>query len=101
MIARLQPSPFRNTSARDGDDVIQLYVHHEVSSVVQPLMLLKDFQRVHVSAGSSTQVTFAVDAEKLAILDQRMTRTVEPGTVDLLVGDSSAKTLSVPLIVTS
>ncbi len=88
-----------NTGARDGDDVIQLYVHHQVSSVVQPVMLLKDFQRVHVAAGKSAQVTFSVNAEKLAILDRHMKRTVEAGTVDLLVGDSSSKTLGVAMAV--
>lgn len=88
-----------NTGTRDGDDVIQLYVHHPVSSVVQPVMLLKDFQRVHVPAGKAAQVTFFVDAEKLAILNRQMKRTVEPGTVDLLVGDSSSKTLGVALSV--
>ncbi len=89
-----------NTGSRDGDDVLQLYVHHQVSSVVQPILLLKDFQRVHVAAGKSVQVNFAIDSSKLAILDRQMKQTVEPGKVDLMVGDSAADTKSVTLTVT-
>ncbi len=88
-----------NIGSRDGDDVVQLYVHHDFSSVVQPEMLLKAFQRVHVPAGQSVKVELPVNAEKLSILDLKMQRTVEPGTVDLLVGDSSASTQSVALMV--
>ena len=88
-----------NTGGRDGDDIVQLYVHHPASSVVQPVMLLKGFQRVHVPAGKSIQVSFVVDAEKLAILDRAMKHTVEAGVVDLLVGDSSVNPGSVTLTV--
>jgi beta-glucosidase len=89
----------KNTGVRDGDDVIQLYVHHETSSVVQPVILLKDFQRVKVPAGKSAQVSFRIGAEKLAILDREMKRTVEPGMVEILVGDSSARTQAATLAV--
>jgi beta-glucosidase len=88
-----------NTGARDGEDVIQLYVHHDVSSVVQPILLLKDFKRVSVPAGKTVAVTFTVGADKLAIVDRQMKRNVEAGTVQILVGDSSAKTMGVTLAV--
>ena len=66
-----------NIGSRDGDDVIQLYVHHDVSSVVQPEMLLKDFRRVEILAGKSVQVSFSINHNELSILDRGMIRTVE------------------------
>lgn len=88
-----------NTGARAGDEVVQLYVHHPVSSVVQPVLALRAFERVHLEAGQSATVTFDVGAEQLAILDRQMKRTVESGVVDLLIGPSSADTQAVQLAV--
>ncbi len=88
-----------NTGSRDGDDVLQLYVHHPVSSVVQPVMLLKAFHRVHIPAGKTVQLQFSVTPETLSILDGRMNKVVEPGTVELLVGDSSVQTSKVSLTI--
>ena len=59
----------KNTGTRSGDTVVQMYVHHPVSSVVQPIMMLKGFQRVHLKAGESRAVTFHVGFEELAILN--------------------------------
>ena len=86
-----------NSGLRAGDDVIQLYVHHEVSSVVQPVLLLKDFKRVSVRAGESVNVRFDITPAELAILDQKMKRTVEIGADDIEIGDSSVNTLDVKL----
>jgi beta-glucosidase len=88
-----------NTGSRAGDQVVQMYVHHAVSSVVQPVIALKGFKRVHLEPGASTTVTFNVGPEQLAILDARMQKTVEPGPVDILIGSSSAETSTVRLTV--
>jgi beta-glucosidase len=88
-----------NTGSRAGDQVVQMYVHHGVSSVVQPVIALKGFKRVHLEPGASTTVTFNVGPEQLAILDARMQKTVEPGPVDILIGSSSAETSTVRLTV--
>ena len=52
-----------------------------------------------VPAGKSAQVSFRIDAEELSILDREMKRTVEPGTVQILIGDSSTKTQAATLAV--
>jgi beta-glucosidase len=89
-----------NSGARAGDQVIQLYVHHPVSSIVQPVIALRGFKRVHLEPGSSTTVSFEVGPDQLSILDAQMKRTVEPGSVDLLLGSSSTETSSVRLAIT-
>jgi len=89
-----------NTGKRAGDQVVQMYIHHPVSSVVQPVLALKGFQRIHLEPGASQKVTFEVGPEQLSILDVNMQRVVEPGKVDVLIGANSAETSAVQLTVT-
>jgi beta-glucosidase len=89
-----------NNGSRSGDEVVQMYIHHPVSSVVQPIIALRGFKRVHLDAGQSTTVSFEVGADELSILNAQMKRTVEPGPVDVLVGPNSSETTSVELKVT-
>ena len=69
-------------------------------TIVQPVIALKGFERVHLNAGESKTVTFEVGAEQLSILDAQMKRVVEAGKVDVLVGANSAETAQVELTVT-
>ena len=88
-----------NTGSRAGDEVVQMYVHHAVSSVVQPVIALRGFKRVHLEAGKATTVTFEVGADELSILNAEMKRVVEPGSVDILVGANSVDTSAVQLTI--
>lgn len=88
-----------NTGTRAGDEVVQMYIHHPVSSVVQPVIALRGFKRVHLEPGASTTVSFEVGPAQLSILDARMQRTVEAGPVDILIGASSVETSSARLTV--
>ncbi len=78
-----------NTGARAGDEVVQLYVRDEVSSVTRPVKELKGFRRVSLGPGESTTVTFDVTPDLLAFHDIDMAFRVEPGTFQLMVGSSS------------
>ena len=78
-----------NTGNRNGDEVVQLYVHDCVASVVQPDRQLKAFDRVTLEAGQSRRVTLHLDHDALAIVNADMHWTVEPGTFDVFVGASS------------
>jgi beta-glucosidase len=88
-----------NTGSRAGDEVVQMYVHHQVSSIVQPVEMLRGFERIHLEAGKSTTVSFEVGPEQLSILNAEMKKVVEPGPVDVLIGASSAETSKVQLVV--
>ena len=78
-----------NTGQRDGEEVVQLYLHDEVASVVQPLKQLKKFQRVFIPKGETRQVTFTLDAEDLSIINGEMESVVEPGDFTVMIGSSS------------
>jgi beta-glucosidase len=54
----------KNTSVRDGDEVVQLYVGGG-SGEEAPIRSLRGFQRVHLRAGESREVRFALGSEDL------------------------------------
>ncbi|MEY2436395.1 MAG: hypothetical protein QOF97_1231 [Acidimicrobiaceae bacterium] len=78
-----------NTGAREGDEVVQLYVRDDVASVARPDRLLVGFTRVALSAGASRTVTFDVHPSRLASYDPEMRFVVEPGDFTFSVGASS------------
>jgi len=79
----------KNTSARAGDEVAQLYLTDDVSSVVTPVKQLKKFQRLTLGAGEQQEVAFELTAEDLMLLNGRLKWVVEPGTFTAQVGASS------------
>jgi beta-glucosidase len=88
-----------NTGKREGDEVAELYMHPAVSSVTQPVMQLKGFERITLKPGEKKTVTFTVTPEMLSILNLDMHRVVEPGVYELMAGPSSSKTTTVRLTV--
>jgi beta-glucosidase len=54
----------RNTSARDGDEVVQVYVGGG-PEVGAPIRSLRGFQRVHLRAGESREVAFTLRMAEL------------------------------------
>jgi beta-glucosidase len=83
-----------NTGSRDGDEVVQLYLHDPVASIVQPVRRLRGFERVHLAAGASHDVTFTLTTEDVGFYDNDANFRVEPGTVEVYVGNTSAATLT-------
>jgi beta-glucosidase len=79
----------QNTGPRDGDEVVQLYLHDVLASVARPVQELMGFTRVSLAAGASRQVTFDVTRAQLRFLDASMRMVDEPGTWRVTVGASS------------
>ncbi len=80
----------RNTGPRDGEEVVQLYLHDVVAQVTRPVRQLTGFTRVWLRSGASAVVEFTVHADRTAFTGRDLTRVVEPGDIDVLVGTSSA-----------
>lgn len=79
----------RNVGSRDGDEVVQLYLHDEVASTVQPLMQLKHFERRMIKSGEAEHFQFVLTADDLSIIDRKMQRVLEPGDFKVMIGSSS------------
>lgn len=89
----------RNTGEVAGDEVVQLYIRDDVSSVTRPVMELKGFKRVAVAPKESVEVRFAIGPEHLQLIDTKMKAVVEPGTFTIYTGPNSIVLKSVTLTV--
>ena len=80
-----------NSGGRDGDEVVQVYVHQQKCGVVQPIKQLKAFKRIHLAKGQKQTVTFPLAIGDWAYWDVKThSAVVEPGAFDVMVGASSA-----------
>ena len=78
-----------NTGKRDGEEVPQLYIHHNVSSTVQPMIQLKGFTRLMIKSGEIKRVVFTLDYDDFTIINKEMKRILEKGTIEIMIGTSS------------
>jgi beta-glucosidase len=79
-----------NDGRMAGDEVVEMYIRDEVSSVTRPVKELKGFQRIHLEPGETKTVQFVITPDKLSFLNEEMRRVVEPGFFDIMVGPSSS-----------
>ena len=86
-----------NTGKLRGDEVAQLYIRDEVSSVTRPVKELRGFQRITLDPGQTQTVEFTLGPEHLSFLNRDMHRVVEPGTFKLMVGSNSVDVIETKL----
>ncbi|MCC4597273.1 glycoside hydrolase family 3 C-terminal domain-containing protein [Xanthomonas campestris pv. phormiicola] len=79
-----------NVGERDGEEVVQLYVHDRVASRVRPVRELKGFRKVRLAPGQGMDVVFTLDRRTLAFSGSDGQFKAEPGLFDLWVCASSA-----------
>jgi beta-glucosidase len=92
--------PVKNTSARAGDETVQIYVRDKVSSVTRSVKDLKAFKRVTLAAGETKNITFTLTNDAFQMWNDKMVRLVEPGEFEIMAGPDSANVKSVTLTVT-
>lgn len=78
-----------NSGSRDGDEVVQLYIHDKAATISRPVKELKGFERIHLKAGETRTVSFTVTPDLLRYYDQSLQPALEPGEVDIMVGPDS------------
>jgi beta-glucosidase len=81
----------KNTGARDGDEVVQLYLTDVAASAPVPIRALVGFDRISLKAGSKQTVTFTITPRQMSMIDDRGKRVIEPGEFLLRVGDLSGR----------
>ena len=79
-----------NSGMVDGEEIAQLYIRDNVSSVTRPVKELKGYRRVALKAGETKKVNFFLNAESLAFYDINMNYCVEPGIFTIMTGSSSS-----------
>jgi len=75
----------RNSGARDGDEVVQLYLSFPRAPGM-PIRALRGFARVHLAAGASGKVHFDLNPRDLSSVTEAGDRVVAPGAYSLSVG---------------
>ncbi|WP_240981657.1 MULTISPECIES: glycoside hydrolase family 3 N-terminal domain-containing protein [unclassified Streptomyces] len=80
-----------NTGARAGTELVQLYLHDPVASVVQPVQRLIGYARLDLAAGERKRVEVEVPADLASFTGRDGTRRVEPGSLELRFAASSTE----------
>ena len=79
----------RNTGDRAGTEVVQLYLHDPVASVVQPVQRLIGYRRLPLEPGQAARVHVTVPADLASFTGRDGRRVVEPGALELRLAASS------------
>jgi beta-glucosidase len=80
----------KNTGQCAGDEVVQLYLHGNDASEVEPREQLQGFERISLSPGETKTVNFALPVEQLARWStEKHAFAVHPGSFDVMVGSAS------------
>ena len=78
-----------NTGTSRGDEVVQLYLRDDYSSVTTYEKALRGFTRVSLAPGETKPVTFTLATAELQLFDAAGRWTVEPGRFTAMLGASS------------
>lgn len=79
----------KNNGKVAGDEVVQLYLHDEQSSVTTYVKVLRGFERIHLEPGEEKTVEFVLTPQELGLWNKDNHFVVEPGTFAVMVGSSS------------
>jgi beta-glucosidase len=81
----------KNAGARDGDEVVQLYVRDVAPRAPMPLKALRGFRRIHLKAGETQRVAFQlIPAKDFSRYDSaKEAETVDAGEFEIQLAASS------------
>lgn len=79
----------KNTGARAGEDVVQLYIGLRGTSVARPIRELKNFRRIALGPGESRRVEFTIGRDELAIWQSDTKYEVEPAELTIWVAPNA------------
>ena len=80
-----------NTGSRPAEEVVQLYIRLQGTSMTQPVRALKGFQRIPLAPGETKKVTFMLKPDAFALWDDQNHFVVEPAKVTVWIAPDSAR----------
>ena len=78
-----------NTGNLAADEIVQLYICDKVASISRPIKELKGFERIHLNAGESKEVSFKITPNMLKFYNAELKHVIEPGDFDIMIGTNS------------
>lgn len=79
----------KNTGKVPGDEIVQLYIRDDISSVTTYVKSLRGFERIYLKPGEEKTVHFVLTPQDFGLWNKNNKFVVEPGTFTLMVGRSS------------
>ena len=87
-----------NTGNMVGEEVAQVYIKDLEASCVVPTWQLSGMKRIKLAPGESTEVTFDILPEQLAVVNEDGQNIIEPGDFEVYVGGSQPDKRSIELM---
>jgi len=79
-----------NTGSRAANEVVELYIRLQGTSVAEPVRALKGFQTIALAPGESKQVKFELKPEAFAIWNDHNQFAAEPSKITVWISPDSA-----------
>ena len=81
----------KNTGAREGQEVVQLYISDKKAYLPRPVKELKGFRKIKLASGEEKEVTFTIRKDALSFFDADKHEWVaEPGKFEAIIAASAA-----------
>ena len=80
-----------NEGDMTGTEVVQVYMHDVIASVIRPVKQLIAFTRVELQPGETRTVAIQLKKEDFQLVNREEKCVVEPGEFELFIGHSSKK----------
>jgi len=87
-----------NKGEYDAKETVQLYIRDIVGSITRPVKELKGFEKIHLKAGESKTVTFAIKPEMLKFYNYDLEYVWEPGDFEVMIGGNSREVKSAKFV---
>jgi beta-glucosidase len=88
--AMIAETTITNTGSKAANEVVELYIRLQGTSVAEPVRALKGFQTIAIAPGESKQVKFELKPEAFAIWNDRNQFAAEPSKVTVWISPDSA-----------
>ncbi|GAB6009070.1 glycoside hydrolase family 3 N-terminal domain-containing protein [Dysgonomonas reticulitermitis] len=79
----------KNIGQKQGDEIVQLYIRDDYSSVTTYEKVLRGFDRISLKQGEVKEISFTLTPQDLGLWNKQNQFVVEPGTFSVMVGSSS------------
>jgi beta-glucosidase len=80
----------KNTGSRDGMHTVELYSHDLFASITPSMQRLRGFKKIALKTGESKQVSFTIDRNDLAFVNEKLKTVTEPGDFEVMIGNKKA-----------
>jgi beta-glucosidase len=81
----------RNSGARPGNEVVELYIRLQGTSTAQPVRMLKGFRTISLAAGETKRVKFELPADAFAIWNDHNQFAVEPSKLTVWISPDATR----------